>query len=247
MTIDHEDDLEGLRRAGRAVAEARDAMLAAVAPGVSTAELDAVGREVLKRHGAKPAPPTVGFPAATCVSLNDEAAHGIPSPFRRLRAGDLVNVDVSAHVDGYFADTGASAPVGSVDPIARRLLQATKAANTDAVSAARAGRPLRHIGRAVQRQARRSGFSVIANLCGHGTGRDLWEPPQVPGVEDPSDDTVLWEGLVLAIEPFLATGATYAEEAADGWTLRTPGHLSAQFEHTVVVTNGAPLVLTASS
>jgi methionyl aminopeptidase len=246
VTIDHEDDLAGLRRAGKAVAEARDAMLAAVAPGVTTGQLDRVGRDVLARHGARPAPPlAVGFPAATCVSVNDEAAHGIPSPFRRLAEGDLVNVDVSAELDGYWADTGASAPVGRVDPIARRLLEATRAANRDALAAARAGRPLRHIGRAVQRRARRSGFSVVANLCGHGTGRDLWEPPRVPGVEDPTDETMLWEGLVLAVEPFLATGATVAFEGDDGWTLHTPGHRSAQFEHTIVVTSGAPLVLTA--
>ena len=246
MTIDDNDDLAGLQRAGRAVAEARDAMLAAVGPGVTTGQLDAIGREVLARHGADPAPPTVGFPAATCVSLNDEAAHGIPSMFRRLRAGDLVNVDVSARLDGYWADTGASAPVGEVTPIARRLLEATRLANTDAVGAARAGQPLRSIGRAVQRRARRHGFSVVANLCGHGTGGNLWEPPSVPGVEDPDDPTVLWEGLVLAVEPFLATGATHAFEADDGWTLTTPGHLSAQYEHTIVVTTGTPLVLTSS-
>lgn len=246
MTIDGEDELVGLRAAGRAVAEAREAMLAAVAPGVTTGELDAIGRGVLAAHGAHPAPPTVGFPAATCVSVNDEAAHGIPSPFRALVAGDLVNVDVSAEVEGYWADTGASMAVGTVTPVARRLLDATRHANRDALAAARAGRPLRNIGRAVERRARRHGFSVVANLCGHSTGRDLWEPPSVPGIEDPDDDTVLWEGLVLAIEPFLSTGATYAFEGDDGWTLRTPGHLSAQFEHTIVVRKGAPLVLTAA-
>jgi methionyl aminopeptidase len=247
VTIDHEDELEALRAAGRAVAEARDAMLAAVAPGVSTAHLDGIGRSILDRHGARPAPPTVGFPAATCVSVNHEAAHGIPSPTRHLAAGDLVNVDVSASVDGYFADTGASTAVGEVSPIARRLVDATRHANRDALAAARAGRPLRHIGRAVQRRARRHGFSVVANLCGHGTGGDLWEPPSVPGVEDPDDETVLWEGLVLAVEPFLATGATHAVGGDDGWSLLTPGHLSAQFEHTIVITKGAPLVLTASA
>jgi methionyl aminopeptidase len=247
MTLDHEDDLAGLRLAGLAVAEARDAMLEAVAPGVTTAHLDAVGREVLDRHGANPAPPTVGFPAATCVSVNQEAAHGIPSTRRRLREGDLVNVDVSAEVDGYWADTGASAPVGRVSLTARRLIDATRLANRDALDAARAGQPLRHIGRAVERRARRHGFSVIENLQGHGTGRDLWERPSVPGIEDRSDPTVLWEGLVLAIEPFLSTGATWADEAEDGWTLLTPGYLSAQFEHTVVVTNGAPLVMTANT
>lgn len=243
MTIDHDDDLIGLRRAGRAVAEARDAMLAAVAPGVTTAELDAVGREVLDAHGARPAPPTVGFPAATCVSVNDEAAHGIPSG-RALRDGDLVNVDVSAELDGYWADTGASRAVGTASLRARQLLDAARLANRDGVAAATAGRPLRHIGRAVERRARRHGFSVLRNLCGHGTGRGLWEPPSVPGVEDRRDTTTLWEGLVLAIEPFLTTGAQWAHEADDGWTLRTPDHLSAQFEHTVVVTNGAAMVLT---
>jgi methionyl aminopeptidase len=245
MTVDHDDDLAGLRAAARAVAEARDAMLAAVAPGVSTAELDEIGSEVLATHGARPAPLTVGFPAATCVSVNDEAAHGIPSPRRLLRDGDLVNVDVSAELDGYWADTGASRAVGNVALRARQLLDAARLANRDAVAAARAGEPLRHIGRAVERRARRHGFSVISNLSGHGTGRALWEKPSVPGVEDRSDRTRLWEGLVLAIEPFLSTGATWADEADDGWTLRTPGHLSAQFEHTVVVTTGTPLILTA--
>jgi len=245
MTVDQDEDLAGLQLAGRAVAEARDAMLAAAQPGVSTAELDAVGREVLDRYGARPAPPTVGFPAATCVSVNHEAAHGIPSSERILDDGDLVNVDVSAELHGYWADTGASGPVGRVAHVGRRLLDATKLANRDALAAARAGEPLRHIGRAVERRAHRHGFSVIQNLNGHGTGRNLWEQPSVPGYEDPRDRTRLWEGLVLAIEPFLSTGATWADEAGDGWTLVTPGHLTAQFEHTVVVTDGAPLVLTA--
>ena len=250
MTIDGDDDLQGLRRAGRAVAEARDAMLAAAEPGATTADLDAVGRSVLRAHSARSAPQlAVGFPAATCVSVNDEAAHGIPSPTRVLRAGDLVNVDVSAELDGYWADTGASAPVGppeAVDPLARRLVAATREANAAALNAARAGRPLRHIGRAVQRCAHRRGFTVIANLCGHGVGGFLHEEPSVPSIEDPSDPTVLWEGLVLAVEPFLSTGAHVAVDGDDGWTLRTPdGSLSAQFEHTIVVTSGRPLVLTA--
>jgi methionyl aminopeptidase len=246
MTIDGQDDLDGLRRAGRVVAEARDAMLAAVAPGVTTADLDAVGRSVLRAHGAHSAPRSVGFPAATCVSVNDEAAHGIPSPARVLRAGDLVNVDVSAELDGYWADTGASAPVGEVAPVATRLLDATREAQREAMAAARAGRPLRHIGRAVQRCAHRRGFSVIANLAGHGVGASLHEPPSVFSSEDPGDRTLLWEGLVLAVEPFLSPGATHAwVDPRDGWTLRTDdGSIAAQFEHTIVVTQGRPLVLT---
>ena len=246
VTIDHEDDLERLRRAGRVVAEARDAMLAAVVPGISTGELDAIGRSVLDTHGARPAPPTVGFPAATCVSVNDEAAHGIPSATRTLKEGDLVNVDVSAELDGYWADTGASAPVGEVAPIATRLLEATRGAQRDAMDAASAGRPMRHVARAVQRRAHRHGFTVLANLWGHGVGGFLHEPPSVPFVDMPRNTTVLWEGLVLAIEPFLSIGGTSAVEGSDGWTLHTnDGSLAAQYEHTMVVTKGKPLVLTA--
>ena len=248
MTIDGDDDLEGLRRVGRAVAEARDAMLAAVAPGVATSELDAVGRDVLRAHGARSAPQlAVGFPAATCISVNDEAAHGIPSPWRRLRDGDLVNVDVSAELDGYWADTGASAPVGRVSPVARRLLDATRLAQRDAMAAARAGRPLRHIGRAVQRRARRHGLRVIANLCGHGVGG---VPPRAaaacPASRTPATTRCCGRAWCSPSSRSCRPGATHAVEGGDGWTLRTAdGSLAAQFEHTVVVTHGRPLVLTA--
>jgi methionyl aminopeptidase len=249
MTAEHDDDVAGLRLAGRAVADARDTMVAALSPGMTTADLDAIARDVLRRHGARSAPQLAyGFAGTTCISINDEAAHGVPSPQRVLRAGDLVNIDVSAELDGYWADTGASASVGAPAPQVRRLLDATKRARRDAISAAVAGRPLRHIGRAVERCARRQGFSVIANLCGHGVGRHIHESPSVSSVEDRRDRTVLWEGLVLAIEPFLSVSGTHAVDADDGWTLRTnDGSLVAQFEHTVIVTNGEPLVMTAST
>lgn len=249
MTIEDDDDLLGLQRAGKAVAEARDAMLAAIVAGVSTAELDHIGHEVLKRHGARSAPMlAVNFPAATCISINDEAAHGIPSPTRFLHEGDIVNVDVSAELDGYWADCGASAPVGAVSPVATRLLEATRGAQCDAMDAARAGRPMRHLARAVQRRADKAGFTVIANLWGHGVGGYLHEAPSVPFVDTPRNTTVLWEGLVLAVEPFLSTGGTMAYEGDDGWTLHTDdGSIAAQFEHTMVVTSGKPLVLTAST
>ena len=247
MTVEHDDDLDGLRAIGRVVAHARDAMLAAAAPDVSTGDLDAIGRDILARHGARPAPPTVGFPAATCVSLTGEAAHGIPSPHRRIAEGDVLNVDVSAELEGYWADTGATTTIGRTPRRVRELVDCARLANRDGIAAARAGAPLRHIGRAVERRARRHGYAVLRNLNGHGTGGDLWEEPSVPGWEDPRDRTLLWEGLVLAIEPFLSTGAVWAEEAADGWTLVTPGHVTAQFEHTVVVTHGEPILLTASA
>jgi methionyl aminopeptidase len=247
VTIDSDEDLEGLRRAGRVVAEAREAMLGAVAAGVSTGELDAIGREIFRRHGARSAPQAMyNFPGSTCISVNDEAAHGIPSLGRRLRPGDLVNLDVSAELDGYFSDTGVSAPVGQVSARASRLLEVTAQAQRQAMNAARAGRRLREVGQAVTRRARRSGFSVVTNLYGHGIGRALHEAPSVPSFDD-GQSLVLWEGLVLAVEPFLSTGATQVVEGADGWTLRTDdGSLVAQCEHTMVVTRQAPLVLTAA-
>jgi methionyl aminopeptidase len=245
MTIDHDDDVAGLRRAGRAVAEARDTMLRAAQPGISTLELDAIGREVLTARGARSAPQLAyDFPGTTCISVNDEIAHGIPSS-RRLADGDLVNIDVSAELDGYWADTGASTAVGTSSPAVDRLLKTTQRARRDAIRAARAGRPLRHVGRAAHNCARAHGYTVIANLCGHGVGRGIHEPPSVVSFEDRSDRSRLWEGLVLAIEPFLSFSATHAVDSDDGWTLRTnDGSLAAQFEHTIIVTNGDPIILT---
>jgi methionyl aminopeptidase len=247
MTVEDADDLVGLARCGRVVAEARDAMVAAAGAGVSTLDLDHIGRDLLRAHGARSAPrQAYGFPGWTCISVNDEVAHGVPAADRRLADGDVVNVDVSAELDGYWTDTGASVTVGRTPERTAKLVASTRRAQQEAMSAARVGRPLRHIGRAVQRRAALDGFSVIRNLCGHGVGRFIHEDPTVPGIELRRDRTTLWEGLVLAIEPFLSTGATLAVEGGDGWTLRTDdGGVAAQFEHTVVVRRGEPLVLTA--
>jgi methionyl aminopeptidase len=246
MSIDGQHDVEGLKRAGAAVAEARDAMAAHVAAGVSTRELDAIGREVLRRHGARSAPQLAyDFPGTTCISVNDELAHGIPSN-RVLRDGDLVNIDVSAELDGYWADSGASFPVGDVKPKLRSLLFTTRAALADAMREARAGAPIRNIGRVVEKRAKRAGFRVVRELCGHGVGRHIHEPPNVPNTFDRFNGDVLHEGLVITIEPFLTTGATSIYEADDGWTLCTPdGSVGAQFEHTLIITQGEPIVVTA--
>lgn len=246
MTIDSDEDLEGLTNAGRVVAEARDAMVDAVRPGVTTGELDAIGRETFRRHGARSAPRvTYNFPGSTCISVNDEAAHGIPSFDRHLREGDLVNIDVSAELDGYFSDTGVSTRVGVVSAIAQRLLDATELAQRDAMATARSGNRLRDIGKIVEAHARRQGFCTIRNLRGHGIGRGLHEEPSIPNFDD-HQRLVLHEGMVLAVEPFLSVSASYVIDGDDGWTLRTSdGSLVAQFEHTMVVTNGTPIVLTA--
>jgi methionyl aminopeptidase len=246
VTIDNQDDLDGMRRAARVVKEAREQMVEAVAPGITTGELDAVGRDVFRSHGARSAPRvTYRFPGSTCISVNDEAAHGVPSLSRHLREGDLVNLDVSAELDGYYSDTGISVAVGQVAPVAQRLLDATKKAQADAMKAAQPGSRLRDIGRAVQRRARRHGFVTVNNLCGHGIGRGLHESPSVPNFDDGSPGRI-HEGLVLAVEPFLSVSATHVVEDPDGWTLRTSdGSLVAQFEHTIVVRNGGPVILTA--
>lgn len=204
MTIDNDDDLQGLARTGSVVAEARRAMIAAVRPGVTTGDLDDVARGVFMAHGARSAPKRAySFPGETCISVNDEAAHGIPSRHRVLRSGDVVNVDISAELEGYFSDTGASVAVGEVSNTAARLLEATKAAQRDAMSAAKAGASLRQVGRAVEARARATGFRVIKNLYGHGIGRSLHEQPSVPAYDDGSRQ-LLREGLVLAVEPFLS-------------------------------------------
>lgn len=245
MSIDGQHDVEGLRRAGVAVAAARDAMAAELAEGMTTRDLDAIGRAVLERHGARSAPELAyGFPGATCISVNDALAHGIPSD-RKLRSGDLVNIDVSAELDGYWADTGASYAVGQVSARLNQLLAATRAALGDALEQACAGAPIRNIGRAVERRAKRTGFHVVRDLCGHGVGRHIHEAPSVPNTFDARNRGLLHEGLVITIEPFLTTRATRYVEHEDGWTLCTPdGSVGAQFEHTLIVTRGAPIVLT---
>lgn len=246
MTVADPADVAALRAIGAIVAEARDAMGAAVAPGISTADLDAIGGATLRKYGARSAPQLAyRFPGVTCISINDELAHGIPHPERRLRGGDLVNIDVSAELNGYWADSGASFPVGEVDDVATRLLSATRSALKEALREVRAGAPIRNIARAVQRTARGNGFHVVHDLCGHGVGRHIHEEPSVPNTLRCADESKLWEGLVMTIEPFLTTLSTRVTQDADGWTLRTPdGSRGAQFEHSMIVTRGEPIILT---
>jgi methionyl aminopeptidase len=249
MSIKGPEDIEALKRIGAIVAEARDTMGRRVRAGITTAELDDAGREVMMKHGARSAPQLAyGFPGWTCISVNDALAHGIPSKDVVLRDGDLVNIDVSAELGGYWADTGASFAVGRVPARSEALLRATKQALRDALEQARAGRPLREIGRAVEARARKHGLKVIENIGGHGVGRFIHEEPGVSNTYEPKDKTMLREGMVIAIEPFLTLGARIVVQDADGWTLRTPDKtLGAQFEHSIIVTRGEPIVLTAAA
>jgi methionyl aminopeptidase len=248
MSIESEKDLAGLRAAGKVVAEALAAMRAAVRPGVTTRELDEVGARVFARHGARSAPQLAyDFPGVNCISVNDEAVHGVPSD-RALAEGDLVKLDVTAELDGYMADAAVTVPVGTVTDDAARLIDAAERALTRAIGVARAGARLNEIGRAVQSEVHQAGFFVLPQLGGHGIGRTIHEPPSVPNHYVASDETVLTEGLVITIEPIIsATTSRVVGPGNDGWTIATADHgLSAHVEHTVVITRGAPVVLTAA-
>jgi len=248
MTVETEHDIDALKRVGGVVAAVLREMLDCIEAGMTTAELDDVGRALLNRHGARSAPQvTYNFPGATCISVNEEAAHGIPGP-RVIRPGDVVNVDVSAELDAYFADTGGTRVVPPSTPIKDRLCRATKLALRDAILEARAGNKINRIGKAAQRVAKTHQFKIIKNLAGHGVGRGLHEEPHdIVGYFEPRDTRELREGMVIAIEPFLSTKSTSVKEAGDGWTLvGVEVNLSAQYEHTLIVTRGEPIILTAA-
>jgi methionyl aminopeptidase len=247
MSVQTPEELAALRRAGRAVAATLREVARRVRPGVTTAELDAVAARVLASHGARPAPALLyGFPGAICISVDDEAVHGIPGP-RRLRAGELVKLDVTAELDGFYADAAVSVPVGTVAPRVARLAAAAQAALRRGLAAARAGAPLNAIGAAVEEEARRRRCTVLGELTGHGIGRAIHEEPTVPNVFVAGLDQPLQEGTVLTIEPILALGTAEIRAGEDGWTVLTAdGCASAHAEHTLVVAGARPLVLTAA-
>jgi len=246
MSIESPEELRALQAAGRVVADTIRAMRRAVAPGVSTAELDRIAARVFERAGARSGPALdYGFPGIACISVNDEAVHGIPGP-RRLRPGDLLKLDVTAELDGFYADACRSVFVGTPRPRALRLVRTAERALARALDVARAGTPLNTIGATVQETVHAAGFAVCDGLMGHGIGRRVHEPPDVPNVYEPSLDAPLTAGLVMTIEPLVAAGGPAVRMTADGWTVRTADRsLAAHVEHTIVVRAGAPLVLTA--
>jgi methionyl aminopeptidase len=247
MSITDPKELEGMRAAGAIVRKMIDAMKQAVRPGVTTAELDEVGAEVMRRHGAKSAPQMVyQFPGTNCISLNDEAVHGIPGE-RVVQDGDLVKLDVTIEKDGFMADAAVTVGVGEVPEVSRRLIECAERAFDKAMLVARAGFRVSEIGRVVEREVRRSGFSVIRDLGGHGIGRTIHEEPRVPNYADPGASSILTEGLVITVEPIIAAGSGRAILAKDGWTVRTAdGKPSAHYEQTLVITKGEPILLTAA-
>lgn len=247
VSIESDADLEGLQRVGRVVALTLAETRRAVESGISTAELDAVAATVLERHGAQSAPALVyGFPGAICISVNDETVHGVPGA-RRLARGDVVTLDVTAELGGYMADAAVTVLVPPRAPLAERLVQTAEVALSHGIAAARAGRPLNAIGRAVGRAVDNAGFTVLRPLSGHGIGRTIHEPPSVLNYDEPRLRGRLTPGLVITIEPIISAAGEALSEDDDGWTVRTrDGSLTAHAEHTVVVTrHGSPLVLTS--
>lgn len=246
MTIQTMEDLAKLKLIGKIVADTIYLMGKCLEPGITTRELDNIGKNYLENQGACSAPQLMyGFPGTTCISANHEIAHGIPNDIR-LQPGDMVNIDVSAEKDGYFADSGYSFIIPPVSQAKLALTKATSSTLSQCLAMVRAGLPLNTIGKTISRVAKQQGYCVIKNLGSHGIGRSLHEVPEfIAPYYDDSDKQVLHKGMVITIEPFLTTGATYASEASDGWTLMVPkGVLAAQYEHTLVITEHAPIVLT---
>ena len=246
MIIENENDIKHLKNIGHICAMTLQEMMKYAQPGITTGELDNIGKKFLEKEGAQSAPMVMyQFPGATCISVSPVIAHGIPGD-HILREGELVNIDVSAELDGYFGDTGASMVVAKHVPEYEKMIEATKSALAKAVQVARAGQPINLIGKTIQQEALRNGYGVIYDLTGHGIGRHLHEEPvQVYNYFKSKDRHILEEGLVLAIEPFLTTGKGHVLEEDDGWSLRTTDRtIAAQFEHTIIVTKGEPIILT---
>jgi len=235
-----------LKKAGQMVAKIREEMKAATKPGITTKELDELGGRLFKELGGVSGPKSeYDFPGYTCISVNEEVAHGMPGK-RVIQEGDVVNIDVSGSYEGYFSDTGISFVVGAGHPEKEKLCEVALSAFERAMTKVKAGAKLNQIGKAVEREAKDKGLFVIKNLTGHGIGKSLHEAPQhVLNYYDAWETTILKEGMVLAVEPFISQKAEHIIESGDGWTFITPDQsLVAQIEHTILVTKGEPILLT---
>ena len=238
-------EIEKMRVAGRVVAEVLESITNAIVPGVTrTLDLDLLALQISQRHGAIPAFKGYrGYPANTCISINDAVVHGIPND-RVLKNGDIVSVDFACSVGGYFADAAVTLPIGEVSAEAKRLLTVTRECLYKGIGAARIGAHIGDVAAAIQRHAERAGFSVVRELVGHGVGRAMHEDPQVPNFGKPGKGEKLVEGMTLAVEPMINQGTLAVKELSDKWTVVTAdGKLSAHFEHTIAITKrGADII-----
>jgi methionyl aminopeptidase len=235
-----------MREAGRIVCAILDALEAKVKPGVTTGELDAIAEKLIAKNGAKSAFKGYhGFPAVLCASVNQEVVHGIPSKKRTLNEGDLLKLDFGVSYKGWFGDSARTVPVGRITDEAKQLIAVTKEALARAVAVCIPGNKLGAIGHAVQSHAEAHGFSVVRDFTGHGIGRALHEFPPVPNYGKPGAGLTLKPGMTIAIEPMVNLGTAKVEILEDDWTTVTlDGRLSAHFEHTVLITEGGPELLT---
>jgi len=247
MSITKEDELAGMKKASEAVAYALREMIKYAQPGMTTKQLDEYGAKILADFGAKSAPYlTYGFPGYTCISVNNEFCHGIPSDNTVLKEGDLVNIDVSAELDGFWSDNGNSFVLGADINQHQKLVDASKEILHKAIYNIKGGVRVSDIGHLIETEAKKRGYKVIKNLTGHGVGRSLHEEPrEIANYRDPYNSTRFRKNTVVAVETFISTTSTYAETQNDGWTMvGNKGGFMAQHEHTIVVTDGKPIILT---
>lgn len=247
MSIESSDDWDGLREVSRITRLTLDLLEREVRAGVSTGDLDRLAAAFLAAEGARSAPALeYGFPKTVLISVNEEIVHGVPGS-RIVRSGDLVKLDVTVEKHGYVADAARTVAVGPPSPLAAGLMACVRAAFEAGLAQARAGNRVSAIGRAVDAEVRRRGFKGVQGLAGHGVGRAIHEEPSVPNSYDPWQPDILTDGLVLTIEPMVSAGTARAVQESNGWTIRTADRsLAAHYEHTIVVTTGDPVVLTAA-
>jgi methionyl aminopeptidase len=250
MSITTESEKTGMEQASAAVAITLKKMREFAKPGISTKELDEYGGKLLAEMGARSAPLlTYGFPGYTCISINEEAAHGVPSIDKILKNGDLINIDVSAELNGFWADNGGSFVLGEDIYGHGRLVATSKEILKKAISNIKGGVRIAEIGRLIETEAKKAGYTVIKNLTGHGIGRNLHEAPhEIANYCDRFNITRFKKNQVVAIETFISTRSTIADTQADGWTLcGNKGGFVAQHEHTIMVTGGEPVIFTAEN
>jgi len=241
-------EIDAMRGPNQLVARILAELAAAVAPGVTTEDLDALAEKRAREAGAEPAFKGYrGFPATLCVSVNDEVVHGIPSAKRVLKPGDIISIDMGVKLGGFYGDSAITVPVGEVPKGVTSLLDVTRQSLEKAIEKVQVGGRVSDIGHAVQSWVEAHGFSVVREFVGNGIGQALHEEPQIPNYGKPGRGPTLAEGMVLAIEPMVAMGRPETKVLKDGWTAVTrDGSLAAHFEHTVAVTKNGPLILTAA-
>ncbi len=240
-----EKDIQGLRKAGKTVATVLWEMINHVQPGMTSMQLDIFAGEVLKKSGAKSAPRQTGFPGYTCISVNEIIAHGVPTR-RIFQSGDMINIDVSASCDGYFGDVGYTFILGVKNEEAEKICACAKNATMKAIGMSRPGVKVNEIARVIEHEARSNGYTIIKNLCSHGVGKTLHaHPVNILNYYEPEETTVLEAGMAIAWEPYISSYATRAIETNNDWDFTTHNQsIVAQFEHTILITENEPEILT---